>query len=247
MSDNPNPPTPGFAIQARAIRKNFGFLQALKGIDLDIKKGEFLTLFGPNGAGKTTLIKILSALAKPTSGQAYVAGYNVLQANPELRRQIGVISHVSCLYLNLTAIENMVFYAKMYNLEHPEERAVQVIDEVGLKPRMNDRVGTFSRGMSQRLSIARAIIHDPSVLFLDEPFSGLDQHASKNLKDHLHSLHTGDRTVLMTTHDLTLGLEMCDKAAILVRGQLGLMEHVDNIDKNNFEKQYFEIVANQAA
>ncbi|MFQ5443409.1 MAG: ATP-binding cassette domain-containing protein, partial [Nitrospinales bacterium] len=116
-----------------------------------------------------------------------------------------------------------------------------------LKPRMNDRVGTFSRGMSQRLSIARAIIHDPSVLFLDEPFSGLDQHASKNLKDHLHSLHTGDRTVLMTTHDLTLGLEMCDKAAILVRGQLGLMEHVDNIDKNNFEKQYFEIVANQAA
>lgn len=230
------------AISARDIKKSFGFLEAVRGVSFDLQKGEFLTLFGPNGAGKTTLIRILSALTSPTSGSASVAGYNVLDGDLNLRKEIGVISHSSCLYSDLTAFENMLFYAKMYGLENPRERAAEVIEEAGLKARMYDRVRTFSRGMLQRLSIARATIHNPSVLFLDEPYTGLDQHASSQFKEYLKSLHTSKRTVLLTTHDISRGLEMCDRVAILVKGRLAFMEPISSIDKAGFENIYIETV-----
>ena len=138
--------------------------------------------------------------------------------------------------------ENMFFYAKIYGLENPKERAAEIIEEVGLKARIYDRVRTFSRGMLQRLSIARATIHNPSVLFLDEPYTGLDQHASMQFKNYLKSLHNKKRTVLMTTHDISRGLEMCDRVAILVKGRLAFMESVASIDRENFENIYIETV-----
>lgn len=241
MTDT-QPPDSGLAVQVSDIRKNFGFLEAVRGISFELKKGEFLAIFGPNGAGKTTLLKMLSSLTKPTSGAARVAGYDVLHGDPGLRSAIGVISHMSCLYGDLTSFENMLFYAKMYGLNDPERRAAEVVEEVGLKARMHDRVHTFSRGMQQRLSIARAIIHNPSVLFLDEPYTGLDQHASIILKEHLASLHTEKRTVIMTTHDIARGLEMCDKVAIQVKGRIAFMDDIANIDKNHFERLYFDTV-----
>ncbi len=230
------------AIQAVGLRKSFGHIEALKGVDLSLKPGEFLTVFGPNGAGKTTLIRILSSLTRPTDGVAHVAGFDVAQNDPDMRRRIGVISHHSFLYGDLTALENIKFYARMYGLEDPEGRAAQVIDEVGLKLRMQDRVSTFSRGMLQRLSIARAIVHDPSVLFLDEPYTGLDQHASLKLREQLETLHTKKRTVLMTTHDFARGLEMCDRVAIQVKGRFAFMEAADRIDKKDFENLYLHHV-----
>ena len=238
-------PSPGStpAIKVQGIRKRFGHLEALRGIDFELKKGEFLSLFGPNGAGKTTLIGILSALARPSSGTATVAGYDVMESNPEMRREIGVISHASFLYADLSPLENIRFYATMYGVEQAESRAVEVIDEVGLKPRMHDRVRTFSRGMLQRLSIARAIVHNPSILFLDEPYTGLDQHASEILKEQLQALHTDQRTILMTTHDFSRGLEMCDRVAIMARGKLAFWESVDRVDVDDFERQYLETVA----
>ena len=242
MSEEKHSPSPEFAIQVKGLKKSFGLLDALRGIEFELKQGEFLTIFGPNGAGKTTLLKILSSLTQPTSGSAFVAGYDVLLGEAGLRREIGVISHASCLYEGLTAYENILFYAKMYNIDDPETRSAQVIDEVGLKPRMYDRVHTFSRGMLQRLSIARAVVHDPSVLFLDEPFTGLDQHATKVFQEQLASLHTKKRTVIMTTHDLARGLETCDRVAIQVRGKFAVMESVDSIDKNDFERLYFKTV-----
>ncbi len=243
MTENPSPAaSDAIAIQVKDIRKTFGLQEALRGISFELKRGEFLALFGPNGAGKTTLLKILSSLTKPTSGTAVVAGYDILQGDPGLREAIGVISHMSCLYGDLTPFENMVFYAKMYGLDDPQQRAVQVIEEVGLKARMHDRVHTFSRGMQQRLSIARAIIHNPSILFLDEPYTGLDQHAAIILKEHLAALHTEKRTVIMTTHDIARGLEMCDKVAIQVRGKIAFMESRDNIDAESFERLYFDTV-----
>lgn len=242
MSENQNSIPPDKAILAKDIRKNFGFIQAVRGISFELQRGEFLTLFGPNGAGKTTLIKILSSLTKATSGDAFVAGYDVSQADSAMRHEIGVISHVSLLYENLSPLENMLFYARMYGVENPHGRAVQVIDEVGLKGRMHDRVRTFSRGMLQRLSMARAIIHNPSVLFLDEPYTGLDQHACGILKEQLYSLHTAKRTIVMITHDIARGLEMCDRVAVLVKGRIAFMDHINNVDNNNFEKQYSEIV-----
>jgi len=234
-------------IQVEGLRKSFGHLEALRGIDFELRQGEFLTLFGPNGAGKTTLIRILSALTRPTSGTARVAGYDVVEADPGMRREIGVISHASFLYDDLSPLENLKFYSKMFGLDQPEERAAQVIDEVGLKPRIHDRVRTFSRGMLQRLSIARAILHNPSILFLDEPYTGLDQHAAILLREHLQALHTGKRTVVMTTHDFSRGLEMCDRVAIQVRGRFILWEEVGNVDREHFEKFYLDAVQNHTA
>ena len=215
------------------------------GISFDLNKGEFLTIFGPNGAGKTTLIKILSGLIRPTSGEARVAGFDALDTDVGLRREIGVISHASCLYLDLTAFENLLFYAKLYSLECPETKANQAIAEVGLKLRRHDRVRTFSRGMQQRLSIARATLHDPSVLFLDEPFTGLDLQATNILKEHLHKLHTGKRTLIMTTHDISCGLEMCDRVAIQSKGKFVFMESLDHIGQQDFDNIYTEILENE--
>ena len=238
MNEQTHPVSPGPAIIVRDLRKDFGYRQALSGINFDLNRGEFLTIFGPNGAGKTTLIKILSGLTRPTSGEAHVAGFDALSNDVRLRREIGVISHASCLYLDLTAFENLLFYAKLYSLEDPEDKANQAIGEIGLKLRRNDKVGTFSRGMQQRLSIARAILHDPSVLFLDEPFTGLDLQGTNILKEHLHKLHTSKRTLVMTTHDISCGLEMCDKVAIQNQGKFVLMESLDRIDRENFKNIY---------
>ena len=242
MTEPKPSPNSDLALQVQGLRKHFGHLEALRGVGFELKKGEFLSLFGPNGAGKTTLIRILSALTRPSSGTAFVAGYDVVEADPEMRRTIGVISHASFLYADLSPLENIRFYATMYGVDGAEERAIEVIDQVGLKARMHDRVRTFSRGMIQRLSIARAIVHNPSILFLDEPYTGLDQHASEILKEQLQALHTEQRTILMTTHDFSRGLEMCDRVAILVRGKLALWEPVANVDPAGFEKLYIEKV-----
>ena len=230
------------AMEVRKLRKAFGVLKAVDGIDFDLKRGEFLTVFGPNGAGKTTLIKILSGLTQPTSGSAKVAGFDVTEGNPEMRKEIGVISHATALYADLTPLENLMFFARMHGLAQPEDQALKVIDEVGLSQRRNDRVRTFSRGMLQRLSIARAILHDPKILFLDEPFTGLDLHASNVLKEHLKRLHDRRRTILMTTHDIACGLEMCDKVALQVQGRFAFLENIENVERDQFEAMYFDAV-----
>ena len=229
-------------VQVRDLCKSFGYLQAVDGISFDLHEGEFLSIFGPNGAGKTTLIKILSGLTRPSSGSAMVAGFDVLSGDTRLRREIGVISHATCLYPDLSALENLLFYAKMYGLDDPEGRASRAIDEVGLAPRRYDRVRTFSRGMQQRLTIARATLHDPSVLLLDEPFTGLDLQATNVLKSHLRELHTERRTIIMTTHDIACGLEMCDRVAIQNRGRWVSVEPVDRIDRDRFETLYTEML-----
>ncbi|MEK9628370.1 MAG: heme ABC exporter ATP-binding protein CcmA [Nitrospinota bacterium] len=230
------------AMEARHLRKSFGVLKAVNGIDFELKQGEFLTVFGPNGAGKTTLIKILSGLTQPTSGTAMVAGYDVTEARPEMRKEIGVISHATALYADLTSLENLMFFAKMHGLEQPQEQALKVIEEVGLSQRRHDRIRTFSRGMLQRLSIARAILHDPKILFLDEPFTGLDLHASNVLKEHLQRLHDRRRTILMTTHDISCGLEMGDKVALQVQGKFAFFENIADVNRDQFEYMYFDAV-----
>jgi heme exporter protein A len=230
------------AIEVRHIRKAFGTLKAVDGIDFELKQGEFLTVLGPNGAGKTTLIKILSGLTQPSSGTAKVSGFDVTEGHPEMRNEIGVISHSTALYADLTPLENMIFFARMHGLEQPKDKSLKVIEEVGLTPRRNDRVRTFSRGMLQRLSIARAILHDPAILFLDEPFTGLDLHAINVLKEHLQRLHDRRRTILMTTHDISCGLEMCDKVALQVQGKFVFLEHISDVDKDRFESRYFDAV-----
>ena len=240
MNEQNNPTSSHPIIQVQELRKDFGFLQALSGVSFNLNKGDFLTIFGPNGAGKTTLIKILTGLMRPTSGSAIIDGFDALEGNSMLRSRIGVISHATCLYPDLTALENLLFYAKLYDLDDPEERANKSISASGLQLRRHDPVRIYSRGMQQRLAIARATLHDPSVLFLDEPFTGLDLTATNGLKNKLHDLHKDKRTLIMTTHDISCGLEMCDKVAIQNKGKFLFLESIDRIDRESFETLYTE-------
>lgn len=208
------------AIRVRKLSKAFGHTAALRGVDLSVAEGEFLTLFGPNGAGKTTLIRIVASLTRPTAGTIQVRGEDLGKAATSLRRHIGLISHNPLLYGDLTPDENLRFFAQMYDLPDAASRIDTVLAQVGLAARRRDPVRTFSRGMVQRLAIARAILHDPSIMLLDEPYTGLDLQAADMLRSVLQELAASNRTVILTTHNLEQGLEMCDRAAILNRGKV---------------------------
>ena len=213
------------AVEVKNLWKTYGHVEALRGVDLNVAEGSFLTIFGPNGAGKTTLMKVLATLARPS-----------------VRRLVGVISHNTYLYPQLTAMENLAFYGRMYGLKHVEDRSGELLQQMGLSGRRHDRVGTFSRGMQQRLSVARALLHEPTLLLLDEPYTGLDQHASRVLARVLEGLRDGHRTVIMTTHNLQEGLESCDRVAILVKGRLVFEEAGDAVDRVGFQATYFACV-----
>lgn len=201
-----------------------------------------MTLFGPNGAGKTTLIRILANLTRPTSGQVLVGGLDIRQWTIAVRRQIGVVSHQTFLYRDLTAGENLLLYARLYDLPDARERVREVLERVSLGHRADDPVRTLSRGMQQRVSIARAVLHDPRILLLDEPYSGLDQHATLALTGVLQDLALRGRTVLLTTHDLEQGLQLCNRMAILNAGRIVYDQAVGGLTPSSFRQLYLEAV-----
>jgi len=232
-----------FDIIAEGVTKSFGNIQALSGVDLRVKRGKFLTVFGPNGAGKTTLIKLLSTLTKPTSGKLIIANHDVKKDSDKVRCLIGVISHDPYLYGNLSALENIRFFASLYGVSQAEEKAREAIKQVGLESRMHDLVRTFSRGMQQRLAVARAVIHEPRILLLDEPYTGLDQHGGRIFGDLLKWLKSQDRTIIMTTHDLPEGLEISDRVAILDRGRIVYESEIGGVEITRFKEIYFDKVS----
>jgi heme exporter protein A len=205
-------------VEGRNLVREFGSVRALCGLDLEVRRGESLAIFGPNGAGKTTLIRILAALLAPTRGELRLFGNS--RATPEVRRRIGLVSHGSSLYGDLTAIENLRFYAELYGLDRREDRIREVLSEVGLLEWAERPVRGYSRGMEQRLALARAFLHDPELLLLDEPYSGLDPRAVARLQEILLRLHRAGKTLVLTTHDIARGLEICDRAAILSSGRI---------------------------
>jgi heme exporter protein A len=207
-------------IRLNNVVKQFGLNPVLRGVDLHVRPGEFVTLVGANGAGKSTLLSIVATLLRPTSGEVRVGGWALPQQSERVRRYIGLVSHHSLLYRDLTAAENLTFFAKLYRLEDAEDRVMNALRTVGLFARQRDPVGTFSRGMVQRLTIARATLHEPDVLLLDEPYTGLDQEASRLLDDLLRAESARERTILMITHDLGHGLGLADRLAILHRGRI---------------------------
>ncbi|MFQ5875884.1 MAG: heme ABC exporter ATP-binding protein CcmA [Dehalococcoidia bacterium] len=232
-------------IEVRGLSKSFGNKTALRDVSFSLAEGEFLTIFGPNGAGKTTLIRILAALSKPSSGTVRLAGLDLRDGAAALRRRIGVVSHQTFLYGDLTVEENLKFYGKMYDVSHLERRVREVIERVGLAHRLHDPVRTLSRGMQQRLSIARALIHDPAIMLLDEPYTGLDQHAAEMLREVLASLAAEKRTVIMTTHNLERGLQLCGHVAILVAGRIAYQEKKASVDVGRFREVYYRYVGAQ--
>ncbi len=231
------------AIEVADLVKSFGTFYALRGVSLRVGMGECLTILGPNGAGKTTFLRVLSALTRPTSGEVRFHGNSLTTEPFAIRRQLGVIGHQTFLYDDLTAAENLLFYARLYEVAEPHERIAHLLAEVGLGRRANDRVRSFSRGMQQRLAIARAMLHDPGILFLDEPYTGLDQHAAMMLTAWLQKLRTERRTILLVTHDLAQGLAMADRVAIFLQGRIIWQERTANIAAENFQQTYFDLIA----
>lgn len=207
-------------IQIKGLTKHYGLNPVLRGLTLHVKPGEFVTLVGPNGAGKSTMLRIVATLLKPTGGEIKVGGWSLPKFGSKVRRHIGLVSHQPLLYGDLTAGENLQFYARLYQLDNIENRVAAALKEVGLMARRRDAVRTFSRGMLQRLTIARATLHEPDVLLLDEPYTGLDQDATRLLDNLLERESENGRTILMITHDLIHGLNICDRIAILSRGKI---------------------------
>jgi heme exporter protein A len=209
-----------WAIETHDLTKRYGYRQVLGGVDLGVEAGEFLVLFGPNGAGKTTLIRILCTLMKPTSGTANVAGYDLTDNPDAVRANIGLVGHSSYLYDDLTAAENIRFYLRLHGLDAGEKRIAEALRATGLERVMVSRVRTFSTGMKKRLCIARIVARPPRVLFLDEPYSGLDEDGIQMLNRLLLMLKTEGCTVFMATHHREQGLATGDRALYLDGGKL---------------------------
>ncbi|MFB0559049.1 MAG: ABC transporter ATP-binding protein [Dehalococcoidales bacterium] len=215
-----SPASQTLVLQVQGLTKSFGSHLALRGVDLEVKPGESIVICGPNGAGKTTLIKVLATIMNPSSGRVLVDGLSLKGNAEEIRRRVGVVTHQTFLYSNLTAYENLRFYSRMYDVPTVKERIHEVVAMVGMTSRLYDRVGTLSRGMQQRLSIARSLLHKPSIMLLDEPETGLDQPAVSMLWEALQAEEEGKRTIILTTISLERGLELGERLLILNQGKI---------------------------
>ena len=232
-----------WAIRATGLTRSFGNIKALRGIDLQLKRGRFLTIFGPNGAGKTTLIKVLATILRPSSGQLEILGLNPQNKCELLRHRLGLLSHNTFLYPHLSPYENLMFYGTMYGVEDLEDRIEEVLQEVDLWERRHQPVRTLSRGLQQRAAIARTIIHNPEIIFLDEPFTGLDQQAAQKFRLLLDKLQPGLRTMVMISHNIQQGLEMSQEVAIIVRGRIAYQAESSQLTKIDFEQLHSEFVS----
>ena len=229
-----------WAIEVKSLTKSFGNHLALGGIDLRVEWGKTLAIFGPNGAGKTTLIKVLANIMKPSSGEILVDGLNLKEGAEEIRPRIGVVTHQTFLYSNLTAYENLKFYCQMYDVPGFKQRIHQVVAMVGMESRLYDKVGTLSRGMQQRLSLARALLHSPAVMLLDEPETGLDQQAISMLWGALKKEEAAKRTIILTSHSLERGLTVCDQLVILNQGKIVYQKPGKELDLAGLRQAYMD-------
>jgi heme exporter protein A len=207
-------------IQVKKLYKRFGLKTVLRSLDFQVNEGEFVALLGPNGAGKTTFLRILASLSRPTMGEVKISGFRLPEHSSEVRRRLGVVSHLPLLYGDLSAEENLIFYGRMYGVLDLSRRVDEVLEMVGLSARKRDLVRTFSRGMQQRLAIGRAVLHDPDIILFDEPHTGLDQDACSMLDRVLKDVAARGRTVVMTSHDLARIADLASRYDVLSRGAI---------------------------
>jgi ABC-2 type transport system ATP-binding protein len=212
---------PAVALQANGLGRRFGERWAIRGVDLTVRRGEVLGLLGPNGAGKTTTVRLLTALIEPSEGTATVDGFDVRDAPDEVRARVGILTETPGLYDRLSATANLDFFARLYGLDAATraERIERYLRLFALWERRDDVAATFSKGMKQKLAIARALIHDPSVVFLDEPTAALDPEAAFIVREAIETLRRAGRTIVLATHNLDEADRLCDRIAF-VRGGL---------------------------
>ena len=207
-------------IVAHNVHKRYGRKRILTGVDLAVPQGQVMALLGANGAGKSTLMRIISGLAKPDRGEVILGGVSTRKAGHEIRRYIGLVAHAPLLYDNLSAWDNLMFYARLYDIQQPAPRIESVLHAIELWPRRHDAVRTYSRGMTQRLAIGRAILHDPPVLLLDEPDTGLDPASAETLARLIRTLGASNRAILLTTHNLERAVSWADSVTLLADGKI---------------------------
>jgi len=229
-------------ISLKKVKKRYGHTDALKGVTFELNEGDFFCVFGPNGAGKSTLLKILSTQTRPSSGEIIYDGTPLNKLKDDFRAHFGVISHEPFLYENLTAEENLYFYARLYGVKDVDNVVSELFKRVELSKRRHDKVRGYSRGMLQRLSIARALLHNPNIIFLDEPYTGLDQHASMVLTNILKEQFSMKKTIIMVTHNLPRGYELATRIGIINQGKFALLEDKKNVPEQDFEDIYIDVV-----
>jgi heme exporter protein A len=231
-----------FGLEAEELVRTFAGVRAVDGVSFQLHPGELLTVFGPNGAGKTTLLRMLGGVMRPTSGHVRVAGAAADVGSREWRHRVGVVSHQSLLYGQLTTEENLQFFGRLFGLTDLKTRIPERLKAVGLADRARTPVRELSRGLKQRVALARALLHDPEVVLLDEPYTGLDPHASAVLREQLAGLKDGRRTVVLVTHNLAQGLELADRVAIQVRGRFSSVTEAASLDLAGLDSLYHAAV-----
>jgi heme exporter protein A len=235
-------PTALEGLAVEGLVKDFGAVRAVDDVSFDLEPGRSLALFGPNGAGKTTLLRILAGLTRPDRGTVRFGEGSRDGSDRAWRGRVGVLSHRTFLYDHLSAAENLEFHADLQGLDDSEDRVAAALAQVGLSGRAHARAETFSRGMRQRLSLARTLLHEPELVLLDEPFSGLDVHGGTVLADVLGALRDGNRSVVLVTHDLARGLELADRWLILVDGRVARTGNTESTDPAGFDLLYRDTV-----
>lgn len=231
-----------FSLEVRGLKKSFGFKPVLRGVNLEMGAGERVALLGANGTGKTTLLRILAMLSKPTAGTVCLNGLDSGRDTQEIRRLVGFVAHQPYLYDELTALENLLFFGKMYTVRDARKRALSLLRRVGLEKRINERVHTLSRGQVQRLSLARALLHSPCLLLLDEPDTGLDQEGISLLEELLTEHTAQGGSALFTTHQLERALSLSDAIVILSGGRIVSRQATDGLELDVMRQQYQEML-----
>jgi heme exporter protein A len=229
-------------VEARELSRSFGGRRAVERVSFALGEGECLALFGPNGAGKTTLLRMLAGLIRPTSGSATIAGVQI-PGGPEARGAVGIISHRTMLYAALSARENIEFSARLHRVRHWREATQRVLELMRIADRAGLPVRALSRGMQQRVSIARALVHEPRVLLLDEPFTGLDEGGSVALSGMLHELRGAGAAMVLVTHNLAEGLALADRVVVMRAGRLASEQRREEVQAEEFGRRYRELVA----
>jgi heme exporter protein A len=229
-------------IEIKKLTKQADNKLILRGIDLSITQGETVAILGPNGAGKSTLLKVLATLIKPTSGLVKINGLDLKKDHIEVKKMFGYLPHSSLLYDHYTPLENLAFFGNLYGVKDVENRARKLVNEVGLSFFINEPVKNFSRGMIQRIAIARAIIHEPKIMLLDEPHTGLDQGAINILNNVVLSMKEKGCTTLMVTHDFKQAAAICDRIIIVKNGKIADDFKINNKSLSLVSEKYQVLV-----